>query len=88
IDLASLCDYCDQILPAVPSDQLIAMGQKLYRVSWSQPLPDNPNHRRTPLITMTVDYCQRHRFEREHLPEAICGGWPFSPNFSRLFHRI
>ncbi|KAJ7241663.1 hypothetical protein B0H12DRAFT_993088, partial [Mycena haematopus] len=32
--------------------------------------------------------CVRHRFEREHIPAAIHGGWPFDPDFSSLYHRI
>ncbi|KAJ7128594.1 hypothetical protein C8R44DRAFT_580781, partial [Mycena epipterygia] len=88
IDPTNLCNYCDQELPYAQSEQLVAMGEKLFRVSWSDPLDINPHHRRTPQITHTVEYCLRHRFERDQVPAAIMGGWPFKPNFARLFHRI
>ncbi|KAF7349145.1 hypothetical protein MVEN_01436800 [Mycena venus] len=84
----NLCHFCDEELPFAPSNALIAMGKKLFDLSWPDRMPDNPQHRRVPQIQMTVDYCARHRFEKDHIPAAIFGGWPFKPNFSRLFHRI
>ncbi|KAJ7917653.1 hypothetical protein B0H13DRAFT_1994483 [Mycena leptocephala] len=86
--LGNLCSYCDQDLPTIQSEVLLAMEQKLHEISWSDPLDDNPQHRGIPQMRMTVDYCARHRFERDHLPEGIHVGWPFNPKFSRLFHRI
>ncbi|KAJ7831280.1 hypothetical protein B0H13DRAFT_2289276 [Mycena leptocephala] len=86
--LGNLCSYCDQDLPTIQSEVLLAMEQKLHETSWSDPLDDNPQHRGIPQMRMTVDYCTRHRFERDHLPAGIHAGWPFNPKFSRLFHRI
>ncbi|KAJ7731840.1 hypothetical protein B0H14DRAFT_3899159 [Mycena olivaceomarginata] len=80
-DPALLCNYCDELLPAVQSETLLAMGEKLFALSWDDPLPENSHHRRMPRITMTVDYCKRHRFERDHLPKAMAAGWPLHPNF-------
>ncbi|KAF8169032.1 hypothetical protein K438DRAFT_2024842, partial [Mycena galopus ATCC 62051] len=85
-DPALLCNYCDELLPPVLSKTPLAMGEKLFTLSWNDPLPENAHHRRTPLITMTVDYCKRHRFERDHLPNAMAAGWPLHPNFGGLFH--
>ncbi|KAJ7224210.1 hypothetical protein GGX14DRAFT_350635 [Mycena pura] len=83
-----LCNHCDTPFPQVPSDDLLAMGEKLLVSSWPDPLPDNPRHRSLPTMRLAADYCARHRFEQEHLPAAIRGGWPFEPNFSCLFRRI
>ncbi|KAJ7811483.1 hypothetical protein B0H14DRAFT_2181132, partial [Mycena olivaceomarginata] len=87
-DPALLCNYCDELLPAVQSETLLAMGEKLFALSWDDPLPENSHHHRMPRITMTVDYCKRHRFERDHLPKAMAAGWPLHPNFGGLFRRL
>jgi hypothetical protein len=88
LDSSALCSYCDQELPIAPSSTLTAMEERLYKASWPNPLEDYPNHQSVPLITMTVDYCARHRFERDQIPVALAHNWPFKPNFARLFHRI
>ncbi|KAJ6461814.1 hypothetical protein C8R45DRAFT_841964, partial [Mycena sanguinolenta] len=88
VDPSSLCHYCDDELPFAPTDQLLAMGNKLFNFSWPDKLPGNPSHCSLPRITMAIDYCARHRFEFIHIPAAITGNWPFRPPFSRLFHRI
>ncbi|KAJ7241322.1 hypothetical protein B0H12DRAFT_1133693 [Mycena haematopus] len=88
IDPASLCNYCDQEFPSEPSEDLLAMGKKLFSRSWAKPLPENPHHRALATITMSVDHCRRHQFERDEMPTALRQGWPLKPNFSRLFHRI
>jgi hypothetical protein len=67
VDPALLCNYCDQLLPVVKSDKLQVMGSRLFVLSWEDPLPENALHRRTARITMTVEYCERHRFEIVHL---------------------
>jgi hypothetical protein len=87
-DPALLCNYCDELLPAVQSERLLALGEKLFTLSWDDPLPENAHHRRMPKITMTVDYCKHHRFERDHLPNAIAAGWPLHLNFGGLFRRL
>ncbi|KAJ7451205.1 hypothetical protein B0H11DRAFT_1692711, partial [Mycena galericulata] len=87
-DPETLCNYCDEEFPCTPSKELLAMGEKLYRISWSDPLPDNIGHRSIPSMQAAADYCSRHRFERVHVPAAIEGHWPFKPDFSRLFRRI
>ncbi|KAJ7270580.1 hypothetical protein C8J57DRAFT_976325, partial [Mycena rebaudengoi] len=75
IDPSTLCNYCDELLPATSSTNLVAKGEKLFRISWADPLPDNPGHRRTHIMN-TLEYCQRHRFERDHLPKALLENWP------------
>ncbi|KAJ7663616.1 hypothetical protein B0H17DRAFT_1143944 [Mycena rosella] len=82
----SLC--CDEELPFAPFNIMIAMGKKFFDLSWPDHMPNNPQHRRVPQIRITVDYCARRRFKRDHIPAVIFGGWPFEPNFSALFHRI
>ncbi|KAJ7270602.1 hypothetical protein B0H12DRAFT_1177792 [Mycena haematopus] len=88
VDPASLCNYCDQEFPSEPSTVLLAMGKKLFSRSWPKPLPENPHHRALPEITMSVDHCKRHQFERDEMPTALRRGWPLKPSFARLFHRI
>ncbi|KAJ7793550.1 hypothetical protein B0H14DRAFT_2224403, partial [Mycena olivaceomarginata] len=88
LDPGALCAYCDRELPITPTETLTAMGEKLFSRSWPNPMPDNPNHRTLPLITMCVEYCARHEFERNLIPAALAGNWPFNPQFSHLFHRI
>lgn len=39
-------------------------------------------------LTVFVEVCQRHRFERTHLPLAIERGWPSKLNFEGLPKRI
>ncbi|KAJ7106135.1 hypothetical protein C8R43DRAFT_906271, partial [Mycena crocata] len=75
----TLCEYCDEELPAVQSDAL------LFNLSYRDPLPHNSLHHKTPHVTMTVEYCDRHRFETIYLPKALAGGWPFKPDFEHLF---
>lgn len=88
IDAALLCSYCDEKLPALKSETLVDMDKKLLKLSWPDPLPENPGRRRTPHVTMTLGYCERHRFEALHLPKGMLEGWPFQPNFEGLFRRI
>ncbi|KAJ7080153.1 hypothetical protein B0H15DRAFT_804147 [Mycena belliarum] len=88
LDAASLCNYCDEELPYVSSDLLVAMGHRLATISWRDPLPENTLHRQLPKISLAAEYCARHRFELIHIPAAILGRWPFHPHFFGLFHRI
>jgi hypothetical protein len=85
IDPCTLCNYCNELLPATSSAELVAKGEKLFSISWADPLPDNPGHRRTPHIMNTLDYCQRHRFERDHLPKALLEIGLFSLIFQSSF---
>ncbi|KAJ7863606.1 hypothetical protein B0H14DRAFT_3607254 [Mycena olivaceomarginata] len=88
LDPDAICPYCDQEFPIAPTDTLTAMAKKLSSISWPDPLPEYPHHRTLPQITMSLDHCARHRFERDLIPAAIAGNWPFAPDFAHLFHRI
>ncbi|KAJ7920305.1 hypothetical protein B0H13DRAFT_1867781 [Mycena leptocephala] len=88
VDPALLCNYCDQLLPVVKSDKLQVMGSRLFVLSWEDPLPENALHRRTARITMTVEYCERHRFESVHLPKGLDAGWPLNPSFENIAHSL
>ena len=59
IDPNSLCNYCDEELPFVKSTQLLAMAEKLFKLSWSDSLAENSLHRRFPHIKRTLEYCLR-----------------------------
>ncbi|KAJ7857072.1 hypothetical protein B0H14DRAFT_2288534, partial [Mycena olivaceomarginata] len=87
-DPTLLCNYCDELLPLVKSSKLLEMEERLLTISWEDPVPDNVLHRRTASVVKTVDYCVRHRFESQHLPNGLTAGWPLKPDFSTLFRRI
>jgi hypothetical protein len=87
-DPTLLCNYCDELLPLVKSSKLLEMEERLLTISWEDPVPDNVLHRRTASVVKTVDYCVRHRFESQHLPNGLTAGWPLKPDFSALFRRI
>ncbi|KAJ7864115.1 hypothetical protein B0H14DRAFT_2574555 [Mycena olivaceomarginata] len=84
----ALCNYCDEEFPLAPSAMLIAMGEKLFNISWADPLPETPHHRSLPGITMAVDHCARHQYERDLIPAAILHNWPFTPDFSSLWWNL
>ncbi|KAJ6547957.1 hypothetical protein DFH09DRAFT_926742, partial [Mycena vulgaris] len=86
-DPTTLCSFCDEKLPAVPSARLAALREDLQDKSRPCPIPGNAGHRETSLIHF-ASYCELHRAEREVFPVAIARGWPFTPNFATLFNRV
>ncbi|KAJ7506222.1 hypothetical protein B0H11DRAFT_1653124, partial [Mycena galericulata] len=87
-DPATLCSFCDELLPPSPSPELLELRARLDNISTVDPIPGNRGHRRPTSMTQVVDYCQKHRLERDILPLAIAGKWPFEPVFEDLFERV
>ncbi|KAJ7912485.1 hypothetical protein B0H13DRAFT_1874862 [Mycena leptocephala] len=87
-DPDTLCPFCDQELPISPSAELIALGVRMGEISVADPIPGNSRHRTPTSMVHVQGYCELHRMERDILPLAIAGNWPFSPDFPALFDRI
>lgn len=83
-----LCAYCDEPLPLTPTQQLKDMAAALQLVSIPNPIPGNSSHRKTSSFTVTLDYCARHRVERDELPLARLENWPEDPDFAGLYDRV
>jgi hypothetical protein len=87
-DTSRLCEFCDETILSAPSAILIAMREGLQDCTWLDPQPDNMNHRSARSFTVYSTYCERHRFETDHLPNAIKHGWPMKIDFHKLYDRI
>jgi hypothetical protein len=87
VDPSTLCPWCDQPLPPVPSPYL----QRLMAAARSRSSKDtrlsNPQGLYAP-ATVFVNVCYRHEFERHHLPFAQRKGWPIEIEWDRLTERI
>jgi hypothetical protein len=79
------CAYCDEKLPASPTQQLTDMGLALEKISVPRPLPANPNHRRISSFTKHQDYCARHHLETEDMPLARLEKIRTSHSFTTAF---
>ncbi|KAJ7792855.1 hypothetical protein B0H14DRAFT_2928968 [Mycena olivaceomarginata] len=86
-DPASLCPYCDRLLPEDPSQFLLDLLEKAYLKSVKDPRPSNPSGRKAP-ISVYVDLCSRHQFEGVYLPQAKRKGWPTSIDWESVEKRI
>ncbi|KAK7054269.1 hypothetical protein R3P38DRAFT_2856371 [Favolaschia claudopus] len=62
----------------------------LFSKSQPAPHPENRLHRALPMaiITMPVDCCSRHQFERQELGLATRKKWPLKPDFARLLRSV
>ncbi|KAJ7172784.1 hypothetical protein C8R43DRAFT_855301, partial [Mycena crocata] len=87
-DPDTLCSFCDELLPPNPSAELVELRGVMENISRAEPLPENSGHRTPASYTQVQRYCEMHRVERNILPLAIAGKWPFDPDFSTLFVRI
>lgn len=82
------CAYCDERLPSVQSEILVAMGDELKAKTIPDPVSWNKNHRKATDFTVYQDYCARHRFELDDLPRAHLENWPEDPDLSSLNERL
>lgn len=87
-DKRRLCSYCDEPLSLTQSQQLTDMEEVLRKKSYPDPLPENPNHRRTYTFVDFIDYCTLHKFEFEVLPMARLENWPENPDMATLSDRV
>lgn len=87
IDPTTLCAFCDRPLPAVQSEALCHLRERLHALSKPCPGPNNPLHRSAP-ISIYMTYCERHMAEQKLMPTALEEGWPLRPNFDTIFDRL
>ncbi|BGP33302.1 hypothetical protein JCM10296v2_005098 [Rhodotorula toruloides] len=90
-DPDTLCPFCDAPFPDDPSDELL----RLKRYLLSNPDAESratmknrkairlPNH-----VVATAAFCQRHRNERDVIPEGLANGYPRDIDFDELPKRI
>jgi hypothetical protein len=88
VDGADLCPFCDDLMPVKPSEELLDWCESLRDESWSEPVYWNKGHRNAADVDVYLDFCMRHRFERDDLAEAESAGWPRDIDFSSLHDRI
>ncbi|KAL6307217.1 RTC4-like domain-containing protein [Sparassis latifolia] len=87
VDPASLCPWCDEKLPPVPTPHLSAMITTARHASSPDARPTNPLGLRAPLGAF-VAVCQRHRFESHHVPLAQQKGWPMEITWELINARV
>ncbi|KAL1733332.1 RTC4-like domain-containing protein [Schizophyllum commune] len=86
-DARELCPYCDELLPPSPTPTLTRMLEEVAKKSRPAPRPSNPRGRKAQLRHFAI-VCQRHRFERDVLPDAERKGWPKKIDWSALPSRV
>ncbi|KAI5825177.1 hypothetical protein K523DRAFT_420219 [Schizophyllum commune Tattone D] len=86
-DARELCPYCDELLPSSPTPTLTRMLEEVAKKSRPAPRPSNPRGRKAQLRHFAI-VCQRHRFERDVLPDAERKGWPKKIDWSALPSRV
>ena len=88
-DDTNLCPFCDESLKFVypPSQALVALYEKAEKATWPAPLPYNSLHREAQTFMVTYDYCERHRFEIDDMPQAYEENWPEDIDFGQLHAR-
>lgn len=64
------------------------MRRKLEAITVAMPTIDNPAHREADNWEVYWDFCEQHRLEGIHLPQARANGWPLTINFAQLWSRI
>ncbi|KAH9924827.1 RTC4-like domain-containing protein [Amylocystis lapponica] len=87
VDPATLCPWCDERLPPVPTPHLTSLMDHARRVSTPDARPTNPLGLRAPLGAF-VGVCQRHRFESHQVPHAQQMGWPVEIDWERVGPRV
>ncbi|TRM65403.1 RTC4-like domain-containing protein [Schizophyllum amplum] len=86
-DARDLCPYCDELLPPSPTPILQRLLDEVAKKSRPAPRPANARGRKAQLRHF-APVCQRHRFEREVLPEAESKGWPKKIDWGALPARV
>ncbi|KDQ50722.1 hypothetical protein JAAARDRAFT_199716 [Jaapia argillacea MUCL 33604] len=86
-DPATLCPWCDEVLPDLPTPHLATLIAGARRKSYRDARPSNPLGLKAPLAAF-VSVCQRHRFETHQIPLARAKGWPTHIDFDRVRERV
>lgn len=87
VDPASLCPWCDERLPPVPTPYLSTLIVAARAASSPDVRPTNPLGLRAPLGKF-VGVCQRHRFESHQVPRAQRKGWPMQIAWNHVSERV
>ena len=87
-EIITRCPYCDERLPSSPTQQLVNMRAALEPKSLPDPLPGNPDHRKTATFRVYQEFCARHRLELEVFPLARSEKWPEDPDMAELRNRV
>lgn len=89
------CAYCDEPLPAAPSEELLMLKENLDAKSTldgydGRDASLNPHHRHIRPITATVSYCVQHRFEHKLVAMLRHATWAAAVpvNFTALKARV
>ncbi|OCH96355.1 hypothetical protein OBBRIDRAFT_787434 [Obba rivulosa] len=87
VDPNTLCPWCDERLPPVPTPYLVDLMKIARSKSSRDSRLSNPLGLRAPLTAYT-NVCQRHRFESIQVPRAQRKGWPTEIAWDRLPARV
>ncbi|OSX64116.1 hypothetical protein POSPLADRAFT_1137777 [Postia placenta MAD-698-R-SB12] len=87
VDPKTLCPWCDERLPPVPTPYLSTLIAIAKQASWPDLRPSNSLGLRAPLGAF-VGVCQRHRFESHQVPLAKRRGWPTEIEWDRVGARV
>lgn len=83
----TLCPYCSEPLPSIPSAKLVAILKSLFRASHPAPTASNPNARTLPMAK-SINACSLHRSESLLLPMAKVKGWPLRIEWEHEIERV
>ena len=87
VDHSTLCPWCDELLPPVPSPHLQKLIDDARKRSFRDSRPSNTYGLRAQLTVFST-VCQRHTFERVHVPLAEKNGWPMKIKWDELSDRV
>ncbi|BGP09303.1 hypothetical protein JCM10049v2_005167 [Rhodotorula toruloides] len=90
-DPDTLCPFCDAPFPDDPSDELLRLKRYLLSNPDAEHRPTMKNRKAIRLpnhVVATAAFCQRHRNEREVIPEGLANGYPRDIDFDELPKRI
>ncbi|GAA5895753.1 uncharacterized protein JCM6883_001611 [Sporobolomyces salmoneus] len=89
LDASMLCPFCDQPLPAEPSDRLVSLKRYLLERPHleSRHSVRNPKAKYLPIVEI-ASFCQLHKVERTVIPEGRKNGYPMKIDWKALPERI
>ncbi|EGU11330.1 Proteophosphoglycan ppg4 [Rhodotorula toruloides ATCC 204091] len=91
VDPDTLCPFCDGPFPDDPSNELLRLKRYLLSNPDAECRPTMKNRKAIRLpnhVVATAAFCQRHRNEREVIPEGLANGYPRDIDFDELPKRI
>ncbi|KAJ7573958.1 hypothetical protein C8J56DRAFT_722224, partial [Mycena floridula] len=82
-----ICRFCDQPLPAYPTQYLRRLLGEVYQQGLEHVRPSNPYGLRASLAVFG-QVCARHQYEAKTVPLAKLEGWPSVIDWARIPARI